>query len=99
LWLGAVAEKIAEEAGYSRGAFYGNFGDKEDLFLTVIREDYETRFGRFRAILETGKTSEQLLRDMRNAFAEKITESEWILLQAEFEAGRSTERKDPFCLC
>lgn len=93
LWLGAVAEKIAEEAGYSRGAFYGNFGDKEDLFLTVIREDYETRFGRFRAILETGKTSEQLLRDMRNAFAEKITESEWILLQAEFEAGALRNEK------
>jgi AcrR family transcriptional regulator len=51
LWLGAVAEKIAEEAGYSRGAFYGNFGDKEDLFLTVIRADYETRFGRFEQFL------------------------------------------------
>lgn len=89
----AVAEKIAEEAGYSRGAFYGNFGDKEDLFLTVIREDYETRFGKFRAILETGKTSEQLLRDMRNAFADKITDSEWILLQAEFEAGALRNEK------
>ena len=29
---GAVAEKIAEDAGYSRGALYSNFDGKEDLF-------------------------------------------------------------------
>jgi len=35
---GAVAEKIAEDAGYSRGALYSNFDGKEDLFFAVIRE-------------------------------------------------------------
>jgi AcrR family transcriptional regulator len=35
---GVVAEKIAEDAGYSRGALYSNFG-KEDLFLAVIRAE------------------------------------------------------------
>jgi AcrR family transcriptional regulator len=29
---GAVAEKIAEDAGYSRGALYSNFTGKEELF-------------------------------------------------------------------
>ena len=36
---GAVAEKIAEDAGYSRGALYSNFNGKEDLFLAVIRAE------------------------------------------------------------
>jgi hypothetical protein len=30
---------------------------------------------------------------MRNAFADKITDSEWILLQAEFEAGALRNEK------
>jgi TetR/AcrR family transcriptional regulator, transcriptional repressor of aconitase len=30
---GAVAEKIAEDAGYSRGALYSNFDVKEELSL------------------------------------------------------------------
>ena len=34
---GAVAEKIAEDAGYSRGALYSNFDGKEELFLAVIQ--------------------------------------------------------------
>ena len=36
---GAVAEKIAEDAGYSRGALYANFDGKEELFVAVIREE------------------------------------------------------------
>jgi TetR/AcrR family transcriptional regulator, transcriptional repressor of aconitase len=40
---GAVAEKIAEDAGYSRGALYSNFDGKEDLFLAVIREEQDRR--------------------------------------------------------
>jgi AcrR family transcriptional regulator len=40
---GAVAEKIAEDAGYSRGALYSDFDGKEDLFLAVIREEQDRR--------------------------------------------------------
>ncbi len=32
----ASVEEIAETAGYSRGAFYSNFEDKDQLFLAVI---------------------------------------------------------------
>jgi AcrR family transcriptional regulator len=38
---GATVEEIAEEAGYSHGAVYSNFGGKEDLFLAVF-EQYMT---------------------------------------------------------
>lgn len=39
---GARVEEIAEEAGYSHGAVYSNFGGKEDLFLAVF-EQYMTQ--------------------------------------------------------
>jgi TetR/AcrR family transcriptional regulator, transcriptional repressor of aconitase len=32
----ASVEEISEAAGYSRGAFYSNFNDKEQVFLAVI---------------------------------------------------------------
>jgi TetR/AcrR family transcriptional regulator, transcriptional repressor of aconitase len=33
---GASVEEISETAGYTRGAFYSNFDDKEQIFLAVI---------------------------------------------------------------
>jgi AcrR family transcriptional regulator len=33
---GATLEEIAESAGYSTGAMYANFGNKEQLFLEVV---------------------------------------------------------------
>jgi TetR/AcrR family transcriptional regulator, transcriptional repressor of aconitase len=45
----AVAEKIAEDAGYSRGALYSNFDGKEELFLAVMREEQALRLNFFRS--------------------------------------------------
>src|SRR5215468_9016491 len=33
---GASVEDISEMAGYTRGAFYSNFADKDQVFLAVI---------------------------------------------------------------
>ena len=42
---GASVEQIAERAGYSRGAFYSNFADKQELVLALLeqrtRREYE----------------------------------------------------------
>jgi AcrR family transcriptional regulator len=89
----AVAEKIAEEAGFSRGAFYGNFADKEDLFLTIVGDDQEKRFSLFRTILESDEPPESLLKGFRETFADRVTDPEWIILEAEFEAGALRSEK------
>jgi len=46
-------EAIAAKAGFTRGAFYANFSDKGDLFLTIIEQDRERDFGGFATQLET----------------------------------------------
>lgn len=84
---GAVAEKIAEDAGYSRGALYANFDGKEDLFLAVIREEQACRSNMFRSILRDEPSSRRRLRKMRDTIADLLTNRDWIVLQAEFEAG------------
>lgn len=40
---GASVEEIAEEAGFSHGAVYSNFSNKEDLFLAVFEDYMATR--------------------------------------------------------
>ena len=84
---GAVAEKIAEDAGYSRGALYANFDGKEDLFLAVIREEQACRSNLFRSILRDEPSSRKRLRKMRDTIADMLTNRDWIVLRAEFEAG------------
>jgi AcrR family transcriptional regulator len=37
-FLGASVEAIAAEAGYTRGAFYSNFGSKEELFAELLQD-------------------------------------------------------------
>jgi len=89
----AVAERIAEEAGYSRGAFYGNFEDKEDLFLAIMLHDHEEEYNLFQGLLEKYQDSDALLREMRDAFADRVTNAEWLFLRAELEAGALRSEK------
>jgi AcrR family transcriptional regulator len=37
-FAGASVESIAEEAGYTRGAFYSNFTSKEELFAELLQQ-------------------------------------------------------------
>jgi AcrR family transcriptional regulator len=82
---GAVAETIAEGAGYSRGALYSNFNGKEELFLAVVHEEQERQFNIFRSILKEDSSSREKLRKMRDTFTDIITDRDWIVLRSEFE--------------
>jgi AcrR family transcriptional regulator len=84
---GAVAEKIAEDAGYSRGALYANFDGKEDLFLAVIREEQASRLNIYRSLLRDEPSGRKRLRKMRDMLADTFTDHDWVVLRAEFEAG------------
>jgi len=43
-------EDIAEEAGYTRGAFYSNFSSKGDLFIELLRRDHAVTNEQLRAL-------------------------------------------------
>ena len=84
---GAVAEKIAEDAGYSRGALYSNFDGKEELFVAVIREEQARHVDVFRSLLREEPAGKKRLKKLRDAIAGLMTDHDWIVLRAEFEAG------------
>jgi AcrR family transcriptional regulator len=49
---GAVAEKIAEDAGYLRSTLYANFDGKDELFLAVIRDEQDRRMQAIHSMLK-----------------------------------------------
>jgi AcrR family transcriptional regulator len=49
---GATVEDVAEQAGFTRGAFYANFRDKADLLLTLLEGQSRTRLTQLGAQLE-----------------------------------------------
>ena len=42
--IGASVEEICEAAGFTRGAFYSNFADKDELVLALIRQSIKTQY-------------------------------------------------------
>src|SRR6202522_4822643 len=74
---GAVAEKIAEDAGYSRGALYSNFDGKEELFLAVIQEEQAFRLNFLRSLLKEEPSGKKRLKKMRDAIADLMTDHDW----------------------
>lgn len=48
---GASVEEICERAGFTRGAFYSNFADKDDLVLALFADDRRALLERLRAAL------------------------------------------------
>src|ERR1700735_3489832 len=77
---GAVTERIAEDAGYSRGALYANFDGKEELFVAVIREEQARRLDFFRSLLKDEPSPKKRVKKFRDALAELMTNHDWIVL-------------------
>jgi AcrR family transcriptional regulator len=79
-------EAVADEAGYTRGAVYSNFGSKEDLFFAV----YERRVEAFlpeldRALAGAGDVGEALLSVTATHRTQREREQDrWLAVFLEF---------------
>jgi AcrR family transcriptional regulator len=91
-------EQIALEAGYTRGAFYSNFQDKADIFLTLLRREHERIMGELQAVLDEpapegvqGPPSPDLLESRllaRYARMHQDTQLLALMLEARLHAAR-----------
>jgi AcrR family transcriptional regulator len=57
-----TVEAISERARFSRGAFYANFSDKADLFLTILEQERDRDFGEIAKELDTTPDDQILTR-------------------------------------
>jgi AcrR family transcriptional regulator len=80
----ATIDEIAEGAGYSRGAFYSNFANKEELALALLDRQMIQDSARFAEItLAPGGTPETLVTRLREAFHVSETLSDWEVFRLE----------------
>jgi len=83
---GTSIDEVAEDAGYTKGAFYANFKSKEELFLVLLDEKFSQELERIdSALAGTGDADEEA----RTAAAEYIhfaSDDEWPRLYFEFAA-------------
>jgi AcrR family transcriptional regulator len=83
----ASLEEIAEAAGFTRGAVYSNFENKEELFFAVLDRHVETQLAAFDALFEdsggpAAVSDEDIVRVWRQLAAG--SQPEWVALSLEF---------------
>ncbi len=87
-YQGTSLERIAEAAGYSKGAVYSNFAGKEELVLAVLDAHFVHRLDRLQAKVAAAPMNVQ---DRLAAFTgwweEMIGEQRWGVLILEFASA------------
>jgi AcrR family transcriptional regulator len=81
----ARIEDIAALAGYSRGAFYANFEDKEDIFFALVEQWINQYVGEVEALLERAMNPAERLRTLRDHYAQIAKSRRFTLLSLEFK--------------
>jgi AcrR family transcriptional regulator len=87
---GATFERVATEAGVSRGLLHYYFGTKERLLVEVVRRDSEIRVARLDEPLASAATGDEVL-DVLVSYLLDLIENEpgfFVLLLELFTAGR-----------
>jgi len=84
-YTGTSLEKIAEQAGFSKGAVYGNFAGKEELALAVLENHFfallQTFVGEFAA---GGNTIEDRLTVLERWLETLLADDDWQVFAVEF---------------
>lgn len=84
-------DKIADAAGFSKGAVYSNFSGKDELCLVVLDTIYAERIGAIAAVFSTGTLEERL-----TAFEEYAGRMIGDAPRTQFEVEFALQaRKDP----
>jgi AcrR family transcriptional regulator len=83
---GASLEAIAEEAGFSRGVVYSQFGSKADMFFALLERRIEERAAQNERIATELAGTEGLSELIRAAHWDTAAETGWSFVLIEFRA-------------
>jgi AcrR family transcriptional regulator len=87
---GSTFERVAREAGVSRGLLHYYFGTKEALLVEVVRRDSEHRIARLDEPLAKAGDADEILQVLVATLEDSIQNDPgfWVLLFELFTAGR-----------
>lgn len=80
---GTSAERIAEAAGFTRGAFYANFANKESLLLDLMRSKMATESPNWVKLADESPDIETTLRAMDQRARQFDPDGLWALMSIE----------------
>lgn len=84
-YTGTSLERIAELAGFSKGAVYGNFAGKDELCLAVLENHFFAQLQKFVGEFAAGaNTIEGRLAVIERWWDVFLADEEWALLGVEF---------------
>ena len=83
----ASIDELAEDAGFTKGAFYANFKNKEELFLAMLDERFAERAREIEAVVRgDGTDAEKAVRAGDDFTAMLHADPDWQRLFFEFAA-------------
>lgn len=85
-YAGATLEAIAEEAGFSRGVVYSQFGSKADMFFALLDRRITERAAQNERIAKEFAGADGLRQLMRAAQQDAAADPGWAHLLVEFRA-------------
>ncbi len=71
-YSGASLDKIAAEAGYTKGAVYAHFASKEELFLSLLSDGLMRQIERLETLLADARVRPDTLEPAMNAFLDEL---------------------------
>jgi AcrR family transcriptional regulator len=85
---GASLDRIAEDAGFTRGAVYSNFADKADLFVAVLDRRLDRRYGEVAEAMRAARDPDAFVAALHNppwqADGQQDAMRQWLMLRDEF---------------
>lgn len=91
----ASIDEVAADAGYTKGAFYANFKNKEELFLAMLDERFAERLEDLERVLTSDASPREQAREGGASYVRHIaSDPEWQRLFFEFAAYAA--RNDEF---
>jgi AcrR family transcriptional regulator len=83
----ASIDEVAEDAGFTKGAFYANFKSKEELFLAMLEERFAQRLEEIDRVISTSADPEVQAQEAGTDFSRYLAaDPEWQRLFFEFAA-------------
>ncbi len=86
-FLGTSLEKVAAEAGYSKGAVYSNFASKFELGFAVIDRIHQEQVATLVAELRGSMTANEMVDGFSRWADLNVGNEEWTMLELELVVG------------
>jgi len=89
----ASIDRIAEEAGFSRGAFYANYASKREMLLELVNEQHEQELETWQTLVEQSAGLDHVLPVLEKHFDRFVGQRQhWLLaVELQLEAERDPD--------